>query len=424
MGAILQSAIINLHLYGKVLMKFNYQAIDAKGQTLHDNLEAPTLPEAQETLRKRGLFVVEIKEAGKLQTIRSGRAGGRSKRLKNFALFCRQLYVLVSTGTPLVQSLQALEKQIQDIAWRDVVAKLREAVEEGASLSQAMIDYPEYFDQVSRSLIAAGESGGNFDVMLDRLATLLKKQVSVRANVLGALVYPCLLVVVSIAVLVVMLTFVLPRFADLFKTLDTALPPSTQFLMFLSHFLTQYWWMALIGLVVSGISIKTWLRSANGKIVFDTVVLHIPKIGQISKNFCTARLIRLLGTLIESKVPLIDALQLTCAATTNTHYAKLLKDAEDSVTRGESIAQAFDKPKLIDPSVCEAIRNGERSGRVGLLLLNMSEFLDEENEVVVKSLTSIIEPIILIVLGVLVGFVAISMFLPLFDLTSATRGGN
>ena len=141
------------------------------------------------------------------------------------------------------------------------------------------------------------------------------------------------------------------------------------------------------------------------------------------KNFCTAKVIRLLGTLIESKVPLIESLQLTAAATNNGHYAKLLKDAEDAVTRGESIAQAFDRPNLIDPSVCEAIRNGERAGKVGALLLNMSEFLDEENEVIVKSLTSIIEPIILLALGVLVGFVAISMFLPLFDLTSATRGG-
>jgi type IV pilus assembly protein PilC len=405
-------------------MKFVYQAIDAKGQTINDSLESATLPEAQETLRKRGMFVVEIKEAGRMQSMRTGRAGGRSKRLKNFALFCRQLFVLVSTGTPLVQSLQALERQIQDSAWRDVIGKLREAVEEGASLSHAMMDFPEYFDQVSRSLIAAGESGGNFDVMLDRLASLLKKQVSVRANIIGALVYPCLLVVVSISVLLVMLTFVLPRFADLFKTLDTALPPTTAFLMFLSHFLTQYWYIGLSGLIVAGIAGRLWFYSPNGKVVLDTVVLNFPKLGKISKNFCTARVIRLLGTLIEAKVPLIDALQLTGAATTNTHYAKLLKDAEDSVTRGESIAQAFDKPKLIDVSVCEAIRNGERSGRVGLLLLNMSEFLDEENEVIVKSLTSIIEPIILIVLGVLVGFVAISMFLPLFDLTSATRGGG
>ena len=179
-------------------MKFNYQAIDAKGQTINDNLEAPTLSEAQETLRKRGIFVVEIKEASKLHMPRRGRAGGRSKRLKNFAMFCRQLFVLVSTGTPLVQSLQALERQMQDGAWRDVIGKLREEVEEGSSLSQAMADYPDYFDQVSRSLLAAGESGGNFDVMLDRLASLLKKQVSVRSNIIGAMVYPCLLVVVSV----------------------------------------------------------------------------------------------------------------------------------------------------------------------------------------------------------------------------------
>lgn len=405
-------------------MKIVYTAVDAKGQTVNDNLEAGSLGEAQEQLRKRGLYIVDIKEATRAVSGRARRSGGKSKRLKNFAIFCRQLFVLVSTGTPLVQSLQALEKQIQEPAWRGIVGKLREGVEEGTPLSKVMAEYPEYFDQVSRSLIAAGESSGSFDAMLDRLATLLKKQVAVRANVIGAMVYPCLLIVVSVAVLIVMLTFVLPRFADLFKTLDTALPPTTAFLMMLSRFLTQYWWMAISGGVVGGIAGKMWFSSAQGKRVFDTLAITLPKIGKICRNFCTARVIRLLGTLIESKVPLIEALQLTGASTVNGHYSKLLKDAEDAVTRGESIAQAFDVPKLIDPSVCEAIRNGERSGRVGLLLLNMSEFLDEENDVIVKSLTSIIEPIILMVLGVLVGFVAISMFLPLFDLTAATRGGG
>jgi type II secretory pathway component PulF len=414
-------------------MKLAYSAMDKAGNVVRDIIEMPAggIVEATEQLRRNGLFVTEIQAAGAPMASVEGsgagvrfRGGGKGRRLKNLAMFCRQLYVLVATGTPLVQALAALERQMREDDWRSVVAGLRQKVEEGASLSQAMCDFPHYFDTVSRSLIAAGESGGNFDVMLDRLATLTKKQVHVRSSVVGALVYPCLLIVVAVTVLVVMLTFVLPRFADLFKTLDTPLPPTTKILMALSTFLIEYWWIAIAGAVVSGVTGKLWLDSAAGKAGIDTLVLNFPQIGKISKSFCTARVTRLLGTLIESKVPLVEAIQLTCAATSNGHYARLLKHAEDAVTKGDSIAHAFDHPKLIHPSVCEAIRNGERSGRVGALLLNMSDFLDEENEVVVKSLTSIIEPIILIVLGILVGFVAISMFLPLFDLTAATKGGG
>lgn len=405
-------------------MNFKFQAIDRAGQPISDQIEAENVSEASEQLRKRGLFIVSLDEATHRLAMHSGRKGGKSKRLKNFALFCRQLQVLVSTGTPLVQSLQALERQIQDPNWCQVVSRLREQVEEGTPLSKAMGDFPEHFDRVSRSLIAAGESSGNFDMMLDRLATLLKKQVSIRANIIAALVYPCLLIVVSLGVLVVMMTFVLPRFADLFKTLDTPLPPTTKFLMAISNFTVGYWWIVLAGAIAFGFAAKIFLGSTQGKNLVDTVSISLPRFGKIMKNFATARVIRLLGTLIESRVPLIEALQLTGAATKNGHYIRLLEHAEDAVTRGESIAQAFEMPKLIDPSICEAIRNGERSGKVGVLLLNMSDFLDEENEVIVKSLTSIVEPLILMVLGVLVGFVAISMFLPLFDLTAATRGGG
>src|SRR5205814_6822215 len=275
---------------------------------------------------------------------------------------------------------------------------LRSKVEEGTTLSAAMADYPQYFDSVCRSLIAAGESSGNFEVMLDRLAGLARKQLHVRSSIVGALVYPCLLIVVSIAVLSVMLTFVLPRFAELFKSLDTALPPTTQFLVTLSNILIGYWWAIIVGVAGFIVILRTWAKSAGGKVTIDTIVIRLPQFGKIARSFSTARVTRLLGVLIESKVPLIEAIQLTRGATNNTHYIRLLESAELAVTRGQPISSAFANPGLIDPSVCEAIRNGEHSGQVGALLLNMSEFLDEDNEVIVKSLTSILEPVILIVL--------------------------
>ncbi len=238
------------------------------------------------------------------------------------------------------------------------------------------------------------------------------------------MVYPCLLVVVALVVLTTLLTFVLPRFTMLFKTLDTALPPTTQMLMVMSDFLRGYWWAIIPTLVGSAFLGWAWIKTESGRRSFATLALRLPRLGALTRNFATAQITRLLGILLQGRVPLVDALQLTQESTANHHYIQLLQNARDAVTRGETLASAFAKTDLVNSSVCEAMRSGDKSGQLGPLLNTIADYLDEENEVTLRSLTSILEPLILIVLGVLVGFVALSLFLPLFDLTAATRGGN
>ncbi|HEY8665911.1 MAG TPA: type II secretion system F family protein [Tepidisphaeraceae bacterium] len=408
-------------------MKFQYKAFDRAGKANTDSVEANDAAEATEKLRRQGLYVTEIAASdeafGGSDKVK-GSFFGKVRRLRCLAMFSRQLFVLVSTGTPLVQTLGALERQITDVDFRRVVLDLREQVEEGASLSMAMRRHPQYFDNVCSSLIAAGESSGNFDAMVDRVATLTRKQMQVRSSVTGALVYPALLICVSITVLTLLMTFVLPRFEDLFKSLDTPLPPSTKILMAISVAVRQYWWLMIISLVGAIAASKMWIKTPPGKRFLDTALIKLPSIGRITKSFATARITRLLGVLVQSKVPLLEALTLTRGTTNNSHYSELLQAAEAAVTRGESISSAFTRPDLVSTSVVEAMRSGERSGQIGALLVNISDFLDEENEVIVKSLTSILEPVILVMLGFLVGLVALSLFMPLFDLTAATRGGG
>jgi type II secretory pathway component PulF len=338
------------------------------------------------------------------------------------AMFTRQLSVLVASGTPLVQALAALERQTKDALWREVVTAVRIRVEEGSTLSEAMADHPQAFDAVARSLISAGESGGSFDVMLDRLAVLSRKQLHVRSAILGAMIYPALLILVAVNVLGLMLLFVLPRFAGLFETLDVELPPMTLALMACSDFLRSYWWT--LPLVIGGavVGSRSWLRTEGGRRTVDGALLTLPAIGQIVRSFAVARIARVLGVLLAGKVPLLEALALARQTVSNCRYVELVARAEDAVTRGSSVSTVFAATDLVSPALCEAIRAGEQSGQMGPLLLNIADFLDEENEVVVKSLTSILEPVILIVLGVVVGLVALSMFLPLFDLTAAANG--
>jgi type IV pilus assembly protein PilC len=285
-----------------------------------------------------------------------------------------------------------------------------------------MADHPRAFDAVARSLISAGESGGSFAVMLDRLAVLSRKQLHVRSAIVGAMIYPSLLIVVAISVLSLMLLFVLPRFAGLFETLDVELPPMTLILMACSDFLRSYWWALPLALGGAVFGMRSWLRTDGGRRTLDALMLKLPAVGSIVRSFAVARIARVLGVLLAGKVPLLEALGLARQTVSNFRYVELVTRAEEAVTRGSNVSTVFASTDLVSPALCEAIRAGEQSGQMGPLLLNIADFLDEENEVVVKSLTSILEPIILIVLGVVVGLVALSMFLPLFDLTAAANG--
>ncbi len=427
-------------------MKFRYRAFDLKGRQLEDVLDAATLGEAEEQLRKQRLFVVEIAarsiaggasddqafngrdaSGGERASRRFGggkRGGGRTTRLKEVSGFMRQLAVLVSTGTPMVDSIAALERQVSDGRWKSTVENIRQRLEEGQQLSEAMSAHPEYFDSVCRSLIAAGESGGQMDEMLKRLSQLVRQQLKVRSSILGAMVYPALLICVSIGVLCAMFGFVLPRFEGLFQTLDAPLPPTTKLLMGISEWLKAWWWLAIGGAVGLGFGAKVYLSTPGGRLLLHRTLVRLPQFGKVFRALATARIARVLGVLLEGKVPLLEALQLTRDVTGNLCYSAVIRDAEDRVMRGESVSTALAQSGLIPQAVVEAIRSGEKTGRLATVLTSVADYLDEDNEVIVRSLSSIIEPIILLGLGVMVGFVAISMFLPLFDLTSGTTGGG
>jgi type II secretory pathway component PulF len=410
-------------------MRFAYLAFDRQGKSAPGSIDAGSAGEAREALRQKGLFVTEIREdaSGEGMIVNSApgkRAWGRGRRLQNLAAFTRQLHVLIASGTPLVQSLGALERQAKDDAWRAVIADVRTRVEEGAALSQAMHHHPQYFDDVCRSLISAGEGSGRLDAMLERLAKLVRAQLHVRSSIMGAMIYPIVLIFISMVVLCILLTFVLPRFAELFANLGSPLPPTTKFVMQISALLRGYWWAMILGVVGCWFGFRAWAGTPGGKRIVDSAMLKAPVLGKMVASFATARMARLLGIQVEAKVPLLEALRLTRQAARNVLYRELILAAEQAATQGQSVSSAFAASKLISPTITEALRSGEQTGQVAPLLISIADFLDEENDVVIRSLTSIIEPLILIVLGILVGFVALSMFLPLFDLTAATSSGG
>jgi len=408
-------------------MNFSYQGYDKSGKLREGVVEASSKEEASESLRKNGIFVSSIAaDGGVKRAKKSSKSNNKKKKVspKLLAIFARELAVLVSTGTPLIDAISSIERQSTNEAWAGVLKRVRNRLEEGDSLVASLEGDRQAFDPVFRSLVAAGESSGHLDTMLLRVADLTRKQAQIQSNVLGAMMYPILLLGVATIVMGLLIGVVLPRFSGMFATLDTPLPPSTAILMAFSEFIRSYWWGVLPLFVGAIIGLVFWIKGPKGQFVIGNLALRVPKLGDIVRSFMTSRITRLMGVLLEARVPMLDAIHLTHESLGHQRYRAMMEKAQDSVTRGEPISSAFLSDDLLVPSACEAIRNGEQTGRLAEVMMQVSDYLDEDNETIIKSLSSLIEPVIMIGLGILVGFVAISMFLPLFDLTSATGGGG
>lgn len=405
-------------------MNFVYNGYDKDGKAVRGNCDAPGPEEANERLRRQGVFVVSIEEgnASKAQSP-DGPARKKPARVrvsaKVIAQFSREIAVLVSTGTPIADAIESLEKQAATDDWRGVVGSVRRRLEDGESFSEALEGRPDVFDSVFCSLVAAGESSGQLDTMLNRLAILTRRQAQVRSSVLAAMMYPILLTGVCFAVLGLMLGVVLPRFSGLFETLETPLPASTEFLVLLSGLLIGYWWVLLPGLGVAAWGLVWWVRTPPGQRCLERVMLRLPKVGGIVRSFGTARVARLMGTLLEAKVPMIETIELTRRSLKHHGFIRMLDRAERAVTRGDPVSMAFIESDLFVSTSAHAVRNGEQTGRLADVLVHIADYLDEENESTIKALSSLLEPLIMLLLGGLVAFVAVSMFLPLFDLTAS-----
>jgi type II secretory pathway component PulF len=421
-------------------MKLAYRAFEKSGREVSDVIDAPSVAEATDRLRHRELFVADIgpassgapgaDKAAPLGGQRpAGSSGlhlprGKGSKLKDVAMFTRQLYMLIKSGTPLADGLRSLEHQTRAPAWRKVIGDILARIEEGLPLSTAMAARPDCFDEVYRNMISAGETSGKLTIVLERLAQLIRKRIHVRRTVQGAMIYPILLTVVSVGVFVVMLLLVVPRFKMLFDSLAVPLPATTRMLIDLSDGLKAYWHVVVGAFVAAAVAVKLFISSPSGHRTCDTLVLKVPCVGNLVRSFATARIARLLGVLLDSHLPVLEALQLTRGSVANVHYRELIDRAAESVSRGQPISQAFKDSDLVHVSIYEATRSGEQSGQLSPLLLDVADFMDEENEVLLKSVIGIIEPVMLITMGVLVGFVALSIFTPLFDATGLVGKGG
>ncbi len=401
---------------------FAYAGRTRAGQTVSGERVADTMEAAVAALRREQVLVTRItparqKEAAVAKKEKAGKTGKRVAA-KNLAVFTRQFSVMIDAGLPLVQCLEILGSQEEDKNFAAVILQTRADVESGASLADAMRKHPKTFDPLFTNMIAAGEAGGILDTILKRLSTYIEKAVKLAAQVKSAMIYPVAVIIIAGGVVAVILWKVIPTFANLFSSLGADLPMPTRVVIWMSDSLVRYFPFALVAGGGLGWAFKSYYATANGRLTVDAVVLKLPILGDILRKIAVARFCRTLATLISSGVPILDGLEITAKTSGNAVIERAIMATRKSIERGETIAAPLKETAVFPPMVTQMIGVGEATGALDTMLAKIADFYEEEVDTAVAGLLTLLEPIMIAVLGIIVGGIVIAMYMPIFDLIS------
>ena len=383
------------------------------GREIRSSVDAVTEQAAIATLLNRNLLVVNIQE----KVGKKGRSGGGKVALQDLVIFTRQLATMIDAGLAMVQSLQALAEQATNKAVRDCIRDISSRVESGDSFSEALQKHPKVFNRLYVSMVSAGEKGGLLAEILARLATYLENTARLRKKVKSAMMYPTVVTVVAIAITTFLLVKVIPVFGDIYSGFGAKLPGPTLFLITLSAFVKKY---VLLLILAAGGAVYGWLhfiKTKPGRQFWDSRRIKLPVFGSIAHKICLARFTRTLASLIRSGVPILEVLQIVSQTVGNVVMEKAVKEASTDIERGESISAALGKHPVFPSMVIRMITAGEQTGKIDDMLERISDFLDEEIETTLSGITSLIEPILIVFLGVVIGGMVICMFLPIFKMS-------
>jgi len=409
---------------------FAYEAMDSSGLEVKDTIEAPSEAEAQTMIREKGFYVTKIreKERKKKETKKGakGATGKGAKKGKTFTIggvkpkllctFTRQLSTLQDAGLPVLRSLRILEGQNKPGALKNALMDVIEDIEGGNTLSEAMSKQPKAFDNLYVNMVKAGEAGGALEVILQRLAEFKEKSQSLKRKIVGAMIYPGAVITVAVTIVSFIMIFIIPKFKEIFIGFGVELPPPTMLLIACSDWMMSYWYMLFIGPIAFVIFIKIVKKNKTGAYVVDWLSLRIPLIGKILHIGTIARVTRTLGTLIASGVPILEGLLISRDTAGNSVFVRAFDNIYTAIREGETIAVPLRESKIVDDMVVNMVDVGEETGALDDMLYKVADVYDEEVEVRVESLVSLLEPIMVVVLGLIVGFIVIALFMPLIKL--------
>src|SRR5258706_12365452 len=399
---------------------FTFSGKNASGEKIKGSREAPSKESLASALRKARIVPSNIREKGKEFSLPP--FGGGTVTAKEAAVFFRQFSVMIDGGLPLVQCLEILGANQENAFFQKTLTSIRTTVEGGSTLANAMRLHPKVFDDLATNMIEAGETGGILDIILQRIAAYVEKAVKLKSAVKSALIYP--VAVVGIAVLVVgaLLKFVVPIFANLFTGLGVALPLPTGITIGMSNFVAQFWWFFIIAGVGAVVGVKQARKNPRGKYFFDKLLLSLPVIGMLLRKIAVARFTRTLGTLITSGVPILEGLSITARTSGNAVLEEALLKVRKAIEEGRTIVDPLRESGVFANMVTQMIGVGEATGAMDAMLSKIADFYEDEVDSATKDMLAMLEPVIIGLLGVMIGGIVISLYMPLFSMIANLAG--
>lgn len=395
---------------------YKYKAIDVSGNSVQGIVDAESIKTANQKLKKQGVYLSSLKEVNGIKSRKFFSFGRVS--ISDLAISTRQFSTLISAGLPLEASLSALSEQAEDQKLKEVLTQVKDKVSEGSSLANAFNEHPTVFPDLYINLVKAGEASGTLDIVLLRLADFLEKQSALKSKVRSALIYPIFMFFIGMAVVLFMVSFVIPRISKIFEDSQKALPFVTVVLIETSNFISQNFIVILILFVAISLLIFRFKNTPRGKMFFDRMALKIPIFGKITSMVVISRFTRTLGTLMASGIPLLDALKISGAVIGNSVYIQTLDSVSQDVREGSSLAKPLRDSEVFPPLVTRMIAVGEQTGEMEEMLSKIAEIYDQQVEITVSTLTSLLEPVMILGIGAVMGFIVFAILMPIFDLTS------
>ncbi|OGQ55491.1 MAG: pilus assembly protein PilC [Deltaproteobacteria bacterium RIFCSPLOWO2_02_56_12] len=400
---------------------FVWEGKTAQGKILKGEMEAASQDAVFARLRSQRIQPIpaRVREKGKgLEKEFTIPGFGAKVSAHDVMLFTRQFATMIDAGLPIVQGLDILSQQSENKAFRIIVRTIKQDVESGFTLADALKKHPKIFDDLYVNMVAAGEVGGVLNTILNRIAMFIEKSARLKSKVKGAMIYPATIVVVAVAVVTVLLLFVIPVFAELYGGMGKALPAPTQITINISNFFRAYFMYlagAIVGIVVA---LKMYYKTAQGRFTIDGLLLKLPIMGDLIRKVAVARFSQNMSILLTSGVPILDGLAITAKTAGNKVVEKAIMNARISISQGRTVAEPLTESKIFPPMVCQMVAIGENTGALDAMLKKVADFYEEEVDNAVANLTSLMEPLIMVVLGVILGGLVISMYLPIFQLGS------
>ena len=409
--------------------KYAYKALNSEGLEVFGVVQADSQALAINDVRTLGLFPTQVREARKSDERRARKEKrGLSElyfggvKTKQLCVMTRQLATLIDAGLPLLRSINVLVAQLKPCKLRDILRENASDIQSGSTFSEALAKHPKQFDRLFVNMVRAGEVGGMLEVVLNRLADYMERRQALKRKVRAALIYPIAVLIIAFCIVMFLLIKVVPVFAEIFADFDAELPAPTQFLITAGDFMVYEWWKLVTGIFWSIIIVKLLMKSHAVKRVTDRVVLKIPLVGDLVTKVAVARFARTLGTLITSGVPILQALRITRETIGNEVIQNAIDKVHDSIKEGDTIAAPLDEAKVFPAMVVNMIDVGEETGSLDAMLMKVADIYDAEVEAAVEAMLALLEPIIIIVLGGIIGFIVISLYLPIFTLGDAVSG--